>query len=97
MFSISDWDNKAWYPGVVIDDISLRLVAGGEWDHLLIPVQPLLQVRYFVGESKGGLGVLFFSLADRGGEALGNVENGNGVVLVELHHSFSRGGGDGAR
>jgi hypothetical protein len=37
---------------------------------------------------------LFFFLADGGGEALGNVEDGDQVVLVELHHSFVRGGRD---
>jgi hypothetical protein len=36
-------------------------------------------------------------LPNGGGEALDNVEDGNGVVLVELHHRSSRGGGDGSR
>jgi hypothetical protein len=31
-----------------------------------------------------------------GGEALGNVEDGGRVVLVELHHRLSRAGGDGS-
>jgi hypothetical protein len=33
---------------------------------------------------------------DGGGEALGNVEDSDRVVLVELHHRFGRVGGDGS-
>jgi hypothetical protein len=40
---------------------------------------------------------LLFPLSNGGGEALGNVEDGDRVVLVELHHSFGRAGGDGSR
>jgi hypothetical protein len=40
---------------------------------------------------------LFFSLSNHGGEALGNIKDSDRVVLVELHYSFSRCGGDGSR
>jgi hypothetical protein len=96
MISISDWDDKAQYPGVIIDDIPLRSVAGEERDRLSVVIQLLLQIGYLIGEGKGSLGVLFFSLSSHGGKALGNVEDGDGVVLVELHHSFGKGGGDGS-
>jgi hypothetical protein len=39
---------------------------------------------------------LFFSFADGGGKALGNVEDSGRVVLVELHHIFGRARGDGS-
>jgi hypothetical protein len=63
----------------------------------LVVVQPPLKVGYFVREGEGGQGTLLFPPSDSGGKALGNVEDSDGVVLVELHHSFSRGGRDGAR
>jgi hypothetical protein len=40
---------------------------------------------------------LLFSLSNGGDEALGNVEDGDRVVLVELHHRLGRIGGDGLR
>jgi hypothetical protein len=97
VLSVSDWDDKAWYPGVVINDVPLGSVAGRKGNCILVVVQPFFQVGYFVGEGEGGLGILLFSLSNGGGKALGNVEDSNGVVLVELHHSFGRGGGDGSR
>jgi hypothetical protein len=48
----------------------------------------LLKVGYFVIEGQGGQGILLLPLSYGGGKALGNVEEGGGVVLVELHHRF---------
>jgi hypothetical protein len=72
------------------------LITGWEGNHVLIVVQSPFEVRYFVGKGEGGQCALLFSFMNGGGEALGNVEDSGWVVLVELHHMFGRGGGDGA-
>jgi hypothetical protein len=92
---VSDWYDKVWYPGVVIEDVSLRSITCWEGDSFSIAVQSFFEVRYFIGEGEGSQHVLLFSFMDHGGEALGNVEDGDRVVLVELYHSFGRARGDG--
>jgi hypothetical protein len=95
--SISDGNDEVRYPGVIIDDISFRLIACREGYRVLIGVQSSLKVRYFVCKDEGGQHILLLPPADGGSKALGNVEDGDRVILVELHHSFSGGGGDGLR
>jgi hypothetical protein len=94
--SLFNRDDEVQYPGVVIENVSFRAVASQEGNHVSVGVQPLFEVRYFVGEAKGSQCALLFLLADGGGEALGNVEDSSWVVLVELHHMFGRGRGDRA-
>jgi hypothetical protein len=95
MLAVSNRDNKVQYPSVVIDDIPLRVFAGGEGNHAAIDVQSSLEVGYFVSKSKGGQCALLLPSLNSGGEALGNVKDGGRVVLVELHHRFGRARGDG--
>jgi hypothetical protein len=89
-------NDEIWYPGVVIDDVSLGAVAGWEGNCVSVSIQSSFEVAYFVSKAKVSQGVLFFSFSDGGSEALGNVENSSRVVLVELHHMFGRARGDGS-
>jgi hypothetical protein len=93
---ISNGDNEVRYPGVVIDDVSFRLITCWERDRIPVGVQSSFKVRYLISEGEGSQHVLFLPPVNGGGEALGNVEDGGRVVLVELHHSFSRARGDGS-
>jgi hypothetical protein len=95
MIPVSSWYDKVWYPGVIVEDISFRPVARWEGDRVSVIVQSFLEIGYFVHEGKGGQSALLLVLSNHGGEALGNVEDGDRAVLVELHHSFGRGGEDG--
>jgi hypothetical protein len=96
VLSISNRDDKVRYPGVIIEDEPLRSFAGGKGNRASIDVQLSLEVKYLVSESEGGQRVLLLPSSNSGGEALGNVEDGGEVVLVELHHSFSGARGDGS-
>jgi hypothetical protein len=96
MLSISHRDNEVQYPGVVIENIPLRSFADGEGNCATVDIQPLLEVRYFVSEPEGSQCALLLPSLNSGSEALGNVEDSGGVVLVELHHRFGRAGGDGS-
>jgi hypothetical protein len=96
MISIPNRDDEVRCSGVVIDDIPLWPITCGERYHVSVVVQPFFEVGYFVGKGEGGQHVMLFSFTNGGGKALSNVEDGGGVVLVELHHSFSRAGGDGS-
>jgi hypothetical protein len=75
MFPFSSGDDEVWYPGVVINDVSFRAIAGREWDLVSIGVQLSFKVRYLVSKAKATQGVLLLSFSDGGGEALGNVED----------------------
>jgi hypothetical protein len=97
MFTFSDRDDEVWYPGVVISDVPFGVIAGREWDRVLIGVQSPFKIRYLVGKAEATQSVLLLLFSDSGGEALGNVEDSSRVVLVELHHMFGRAGGDGSR
>jgi hypothetical protein len=97
MFSISCQDDEVWCPSFVIGHVPFGAIAGWEGDCVSVVVQLLLEVRYFVAEGFSSQGVLLIPLSYGGGEALGNVEDGDWVVLVELHHRFGRAGGDGSR
>jgi hypothetical protein len=96
MLPISNGDNEVQYPGVIIDDISFGSIACQEGDRIPVGVQLSFEVGYLVSKGEGGQHVLFLPPANGGGEALGNVEDGGRVVLVELHHSFGRARGDGS-
>jgi hypothetical protein len=96
MISIPDRDDEVRYPGVVIDDIPLWPITCGKGDRVSVVIQLPFEVGYFVCKGEGGQCVLLFSFVNGGGEALGNVEDDDRVVLVELHHSFGRAGGDGS-
>jgi hypothetical protein len=89
-------DNKVRYPSVIIDDVAFGAIAGGERNCVLVSIQSSFEIGYFIGKAKVTQGVLFFPSLDGGGKALGNVENSGQVVLVELHHMFSRARGDGS-
>jgi hypothetical protein len=95
MVPFPEGDDKAQYPGVVIDNVSFGVVTSWKGDYVSVGVQPPLKVGYFIGEAESGQCVLLFSFTDGGGEALGNVKDSGQVVLVELHHMLGRGGGDG--
>jgi hypothetical protein len=93
---VSARDDKVRYPDVIIEDEPIRAVAGGEWDRFPIGVQLPFEVLHFVSESEVTESVLLLSFLNGGGEALGNVEYGGWVVLVELHHIVSSVGEDGS-
>jgi hypothetical protein len=97
MLTVSHWYDEVWYPGLVVNNIPFGLITDGEWDRILVVVQPSFKVGYLVTEGQDGQGILVFPFSYGGSEALGNVEDGNWVVLVELHHRFGRAGGDGSR
>jgi hypothetical protein len=96
MLAIPCWYDEVWHPGFIVNNIPFGAITGGEWDRVLVVVQPSFEVGYFVIEGQDGQGVLLFPFSYGGGEALGNVEDGDRVVLVELHHRFGRVGGDGS-
>jgi hypothetical protein len=97
MLSVSRWYDEIWYPGFIVDNVPLEAIAGGEWDHVSIVVQPSFKVGYLVTEGQGGQGIFLLSLSYGGSKALGNVKDGNRVVLVELHQRVGRAGGNGSR
>jgi hypothetical protein len=96
MVSIAGQYDEVWYPVFIVNDIPIWPVTCGEGNPVLILVQLFLKIRYLICKGECGRGVLLFPPSNGSGKALGNVEDGNVVVLVELHHSFSKGGGDGA-
>jgi hypothetical protein len=95
-FSLTIGDDKVWYPGIVIENESVRAVAGGERDCLMVGVQSPLEVVYLIGETKVAKGVLLLTLSNGGDEPLGNVEDSDWAVLVEFHHVFGSVEGDGS-
>jgi hypothetical protein len=96
MLAVPHWYDKVWHSGFIINNIPLEAVTCWKWDRILVGVQPLLKVGYFVVKGQGGQGILLLPFSYGGGEALGNVEDGSRVVLVELHHRLGRVGGDGS-
>jgi hypothetical protein len=86
-FSLATRDDEVWYPGVIIEDEPIRVVAGGKRDCFPVSVQASLEILHFVSKGKVTKGVLFLLPSNGGGEALGNVEHGNWVVSVEVHYS----------
>jgi hypothetical protein len=85
------------HPGFIVNNIPFGVLAHWEWDRVSVVVQSLFKIGYFVVKGQGGQGALLLPFLYGGGEALGNVEDGDRVVLVELHHRFGRVRGDGSR
>jgi hypothetical protein len=95
-FSITGQYNEVQYPVFVVENIPIGSIARWEGNSIPMLIQLFLEVGYFVCKGKCCQSVLLFPPSNGGSEALGNVEDGDMVVLVELHHSFGGGGGDGA-
>jgi hypothetical protein len=93
---IATGHDKVGDPRVVIKDVPFWAITGQERDHLSIHIQPFLQFLYLISNGEMVEGVSLLSLSDSGSKSFGNVIDGHGVVLVEVHHVFSGIGGDGS-